>query len=104
VSKINEGWFLPHWVYRAFAADGSLLYIGVTRNPTQRMRSWRSARNKPKGAWVNEVVRWTWRRYPDHFEATEAERYAICSENPRHNVYPLPKYRPAWVAEFEAAS
>jgi excinuclease UvrABC nuclease subunit len=101
--EISKGWGLPHWVYRVYDADGSLLYIGVTRNPTQRVRTWRTQRKNPD-AWINKAARWDWRRYPTHFDATEAERYAICAENPPYNTYPLPKYRPGWVAEAAAVA
>lgn len=75
----------PHWVYRLFDAEGSLLYIGMTINPTARLRHWRSRSSLPRYQWFRSVRRVEWRHYSNHFFASEAERHAIRAEQPPHN-------------------
>lgn len=83
---IRAGWKLPHWVYRAYTADDRLLYVGMTRNPESRFRSW-VTRCYGRPPWVDQAARWTWTQYPNSAAASAAERDAIRSEHPVANVH-----------------
>jgi predicted GIY-YIG superfamily endonuclease len=74
-------------LYRLYATDGTLLYVGVTDKLSVRFYS--HSREK---RWWPEVagMRIAW--YPNHAEAEEAERAAICSEDPVHNVRSTPRH------------
>lgn len=71
----------PTALYRLYADDGTLLYVGITRNIGMRFLHHRG--NKP---WWPEVARWTMAWYPSRREASAAELAAIASERPVHNV------------------
>jgi hypothetical protein len=68
-------------LYRFFAADGSLLYVGITGNTTQRWAA--HASEKP---WWPEVARKTVEWFDDRATAEANERIAIGIEMPRYNV------------------
>lgn len=68
-------------VYRAFAADAILLYVGVADNFGGRWTT--HAATKP---WWPEAVRLTVDWYPSRPEAEAAEAAAIHAEHPVHNV------------------
>ena len=72
-------------LYRLYAADGMLLYIGVTGELS--VRFYYHSREK---RWWPQVhgKRITW--YDDRAEAEEAERCAILGENPVHNIFHTP--------------
>lgn len=70
----------PHAVYRIYHADGSLLYIGVTWNPQQRLRQHQG--------WISRYrvpcrVTLTW--YGNRVAAYDAEAEAIQAEQPLNN-------------------
>lgn len=70
----------PATLYRVFAADGSLLYVGcstacLTRIPQHG--------NKP---WWTRAYSVTLEHFAEHDAALAAERAAIASERPEHNV------------------
>src|SRR4051812_37709880 len=67
-------------VYRLFAGDGRLLYVGMTRNPARRFTA--HAADKP---WWPEVATRAveWRASWD--EAHAVEKAAIRAEKPAHN-------------------
>ncbi|MER7835305.1 GIY-YIG nuclease family protein [Streptomyces sp. NPDC096040] len=67
-------------VYRLWAADGSLLYVGSSYDPEERCKRHRSA------PWWPLVARRTddWRSSRAH--AYHAESAAIMDEGPAHNV------------------
>lgn len=71
----------PHALYRFFAADDALLYVGITCDVGKRWD--RHSREKP---WWTDVARST----VEHFESREAvlaaEEKAIRTEKPKHNV------------------
>lgn len=76
----------PHWLYRFFDGDGRLLYIGLTSNPATRMIGWRSAQRQ--GAdWFGSVCRADWQRFENWLAGDQAERDAIASERPIHNIH-----------------
>src|SRR6266566_4584305 len=68
-------------VYRAYAADDRLLYIGSTANPERRVR-----RHQRGAEWASEVARWSYEEYPTLEAARAAEKAAIWDESPECNV------------------
>lgn len=71
----------PHALYRFYDAQGSLLYIGITLNPSQRWAT--HSKDKP---WWSDVANITIEQHPDRASVLAAERAAILAEGPRHNV------------------
>lgn len=69
-----------HYLYRWWAPDGTLLYVGLT-NDFER-RSGEHAKDKP---WMVPGVQATVQTFPSRAELVAAERQAIRMENPRHN-------------------
>lgn len=67
-------------VYRCFAADGALLYIGSTRQYGPRM-----AAHAKNSHWWSQVADVTREPYPSMPAALAAERVAIRAEHPLHN-------------------
>lgn len=70
-------------VYRHFAADGSLLYVGMTLCLASRLRGHLS-----DSAWAREISRIEIERYATRKQAAAAEHAAIVSELPRYNRAP----------------
>jgi predicted GIY-YIG superfamily endonuclease len=70
-------------LYRLFAADGALLYIGIAKNVGRRREE--HARIQP---WWLEVQRQTVEWHPDRVAALKAEAEAIRDERPRYNRSP----------------
>jgi predicted GIY-YIG superfamily endonuclease len=68
-------------LYRHFAANGTLLYVGITCDVAKRQQE--HARSK---AWWPEVASTTVETHPDRYLAATAERAAIAHERPAHNV------------------
>lgn len=68
-------------VYRAYAADGSLLYIGQSSNPDRRIATHRSS-----SPWASLAVRWDVTDPMPRDTALDEEAVAIYLEQPRHNV------------------
>lgn len=68
-------------VYRLFAEDGTLLYVGITGNPVERMR--RHAQKRP---WWSAVDWIEFEVYETPRSARDAELVAIHTEAPVHNV------------------
>ncbi|MFF7130365.1 GIY-YIG nuclease family protein [Streptomyces sp. NPDC008240] len=75
-------------VYRLYAADGSLLYIGSSYNPERRYRDHYS---KP---WWPLVARRAEEWHPSKDDAYAAEMKAIAAEEPAHNHMGTPQYVP----------
>lgn len=73
-------------VYRFYAADDTLLYVGVTQRLGTRWSA--HARQKP---WWLRVARQTVVWYHTRAEALEVEAVAIKTENPVHNIQHVPK-------------
>lgn len=67
-------------VYRAYAADGTLLYVGCTDHREKRISA--HAKGSP---WFAAVDRWTFEEYPTREEALRVETAAIRAERPVHN-------------------
>jgi excisionase family DNA binding protein len=68
------------WVYRHFAADGSLLYVGITAHPQTR-----TATHRAHAPWWQQVTSISWRRMPTRADAYSAEQEAIRTEHPTFN-------------------
>lgn len=68
-------------LYRFYAADDTLLYVGLTVNPGQRFVD-----HAHKKQWWSEVAQITLEQHPDHNALVAAERAAIATEKPIHNV------------------
>lgn len=69
------------YLYRFHAADGQLLYVGITQDPRARFLAHQA--DKP---WWPEVHRITMELYPSRRAVELAERVAIRDEHPAHNV------------------
>lgn len=78
-------------LYRLFDSDGQLLYVGCSTYPTLRISA-HAGRE-----WWSGVARATFEHYDSHDEALEAERRAIATEDPKHNIMGKP-----WSAERRA--
>jgi predicted GIY-YIG superfamily endonuclease len=68
-------------LYRFFGADDQLLYVGMTKNPARRFEK----HGYTKG-WWSDVVRIEMEHHPTIDALREAERQAIKSEKPVHNI------------------
>ena len=68
-------------LYRAFNANGELLYIGVTSDFKSRRKQ-----HKITAPWRKQAATWTTEYVGCHFsDAITAERRAIVAEQPRYN-------------------
>lgn len=67
-------------VYRLYAPDGTLLYIGSSYDPDKRCEVHRRA------PWWREVGRRTEEWFPNRSQAYAAETKAIWREKPKHNI------------------
>jgi predicted GIY-YIG superfamily endonuclease len=68
-------------LYRFYAANGDLLYVGIAKNPLVRMQQHRS--DKP---WWTAVASSTYQHFNSRAEAARAETKAIRSEMPLCNI------------------
>ena len=68
-----------HSLYRYFDANGGLLYIGVSKQPVQRLGEHRGE------DWSGEIARIDVAYFPTRDAALNAEQIAIARERPRHN-------------------
>lgn len=87
-----------HVLYRMFAADDALLYVGITLRPVDRLRH----HSKDK-QWWSEVATIRLESFPSRESLEAAERTAIADESPRYNVAlnGLPRRR--WYSVEQAA-
>lgn len=69
------------YLYRAFAADGALLYVGLAKNWAARWTA-----HAAKALWFPEVTRLELQRFASPDDAIDAERALIAAERPHHNV------------------
>lgn len=70
-----------HTLYRFHAADEDLLYVGITNDPGRRF-----GQHKYDKEWWLNVARIDMQHFPDRKSLIEAERRAIETERPRHNI------------------
>ena len=77
----NVGTPLPNrtHLYRHFAADGTLLYVGISLSALGRLQAHRAS------AWSEDIARVEVETYPTRAAALAAEKAAIKSERPKHN-------------------
>jgi predicted GIY-YIG superfamily endonuclease len=68
-------------LYRFHAADDTLLYVGMTINPGQRFID-----HAHKKQWWSEVAKITLEQHADYPALVTAEREAIQTEKPLHNI------------------
>lgn len=73
-------------VYRLFASDGQLLYVGATSHFHRRMKE-----HRQKSVWWRWAARSTVTRYPSMAEALAAEAAAIRDEAPTFNLRGVPR-------------
>jgi hypothetical protein len=77
----------PTWLYRLYDAQGTLLYVGITRRAI-RLRMYG---HKSRSCWWPEVAGRFLVRYEDRRSAWDAETRAIAGERPQHNVSKTPR-------------
>lgn len=68
-------------LYRLYSAQGVLLYVGIADNIPSRLKQ--HSKDKP---WWPEVASTAFQQFPSRAEAEAAEKRAIQSEQPLHNV------------------
>lgn len=73
-------------LYRHFAVDGRLLYVGVSNTPASR-----KYHHKWASKWFAQVVRTTEEWLPNRREALDAELRAIKAEHPIYNRQGQPR-------------
>jgi predicted GIY-YIG superfamily endonuclease len=73
----------PCELYRVWSAAGDLLYVGISQNAFHRLSQHRSSSRSP---WTAEMASFAIVEYPSRKAALEAERSAIKSESPKHNI------------------
>lgn len=87
----------PHYVYRHFAPDGELLYVGVTCNPDGRPYV---RRDRP---WVNDATRVEVAGPMSMWDAYRAEFQALKDEDPAYNTQRSNAWI-GWMVEVESAA
>lgn len=86
-------------LYRLFAADGQLLYVGITWNAGYRLKE--HAGDKP---WWPSVASATFEHFATREEALAAERRAIRFERPVNNIALVPNLDPGLSVELTDAA
>jgi hypothetical protein len=81
----------PHTVYRAFAANGDLLYIGIASDPETRFIC-----HEAFTPWWPDVADTTLEEFASDWEAEVAEKAAILAEVPFHNVSSNHRWHTKW--------
>jgi len=76
-------------LYRHYDANGTLLYVGISKNAVYRFQA-----HKKSSAWARGSVRMTIEMFPDRLSASIAELEAIKCEKPLHNVGHLDRLSP----------
>ena len=69
---------VPGQLYRHYDSEGSLLYVGVSRNVLRRLHT--------TSHWFREIVRIEITHFATWEEARAAERQALATENPKYNI------------------
>jgi predicted GIY-YIG superfamily endonuclease len=69
------------FVYQVWAADGDLLYVGVTDSIVGRM----AGHERNGSAWLSEVAAITWETYVQRDDAERVERHLIRTLQPKYN-------------------
>lgn len=69
-------------LYRFYDAEGTLLYVGISKSAIARM-----AQHADDKSWWHDVARMEVERIAGHRRTAEqAERHAIATEKPKHNI------------------
>ena len=68
-------------LYRHFAADETLLYVGISFRKLQRL-----SEHRKLSSWFHDIAKITFESMPDRETALASERTAVQTENPVHNV------------------
>lgn len=89
-SRVDQ---LPHYVYRYFGADDTVLYVGCTYDLKARHK-----RHTISSEWFPDAVRRSHQEFPDKWTGRVAERVAIIMCRPVHN-----KTHNYWTIEFSLA-
>lgn len=71
----------PNILYRAYRADGVLLYVGATTNPRNRLTT-----HAHKAHWWQETANITFEHFDDPRALLIAEKEAIEAEAPEYNI------------------
>lgn len=79
----------PQGLYRAFNAEGELLYVGISRNVPRRLQN-----HGVRSFWFNEVTTITITRFEDEDVLRQAELLAITVERPKYNIMSVEKRPP----------
>jgi predicted GIY-YIG superfamily endonuclease len=79
---VNLTMTLPHHVYRVYAADDTLLYVGCTAHVVKRMSA-----HAHKSAWWPLAARITYTTHPTLAAGRGAESKAIRTEHPICNIH-----------------
>ena len=69
------------YLYRHFDADGQLLYVGITCNPSKRLGQHRRSKD-----WFTDIAQTTYEKYASRADVIAAEKAAIEAEHPLWNV------------------
>lgn len=75
-----------HHLYRHFDAADVLLYVGVSFSALHRL-----AQHKENAHWFNRISRVEIQNYPSRAAVLAAERRAILTEGPAHNIMHNPR-------------
>jgi hypothetical protein len=70
---------MPYQLYRHFAADGTLLYVGISRHALTRLGQ------HDKALWAPLIARVEIEQHATEAAARKAEKWAIVSEAPTFN-------------------
>ncbi|MFC9557834.1 GIY-YIG nuclease family protein [Rhodococcus sp. NPDC056960] len=71
----------PTFVYRGYDETGRLLYVGVTKQPEQRIKEHSGAR------WFRESERLDFAEFPTRRAALIAEQFVIDNHAPKYNSH-----------------
>ena len=77
----------PHAVYRCYAADGTLLYIGCSKDPFVTRWNRHCENGYRSSKWVDQCTRITAEWFPNWSPACLAEGVAIAEEQPKFNSH-----------------
>jgi hypothetical protein len=89
---------VPHFLYRHFDSEGTLLYVGVTITPHQRSIGHRST-----SPWWSDVAHISYEMHPTAWVAWAHEEHAIKTERPLYNVAHSDDYAAASLRRRERA-
>ena len=68
-------------LYRHFAANGELLYVGISLCAVGRLRQHRAT-----AEWFDQIARIDVEVFPSREEALSAEYHAVTTEGPKYNT------------------